>query len=185
MATLVDIVNQVNVSLTAWYAAQSPPQTLYTGLGRSAIIALDKAPPAVIWVPTNDTYEGPQGYQGTSKAAPRSLRQRVIGVDAWLWAAVAPGVTEDFNQLEVLINATIGAVHQNLLGAYRVNGGSYQGMDDQEPQAFGRVYVLHFSFLSMVPELLLPAGNVVTVTSLPQTTQTGPFPDGQTVTPNP
>jgi hypothetical protein len=177
---LVDIVNQVNTTLTFWYANQAPAQTLYTSLGRTGLIAQDKYPPAVIWVPTGDSYEGTQVYTGGNKAAARVLRSRILGVDAWLWAAIAPGQTEDFAALDVLINATIGAVHQNLRAAYRVISGTYQGMDDSEPAAFGRCYVLRFSFIVPVTELALAGGSTV-VTAMPQT-NTMAFPDGSTAT---
>ena len=179
---LIDILGQVNTTLTYWYAQQSPSQNLYTDIGRSGVVGQSKSPPAVIWVPTSDTYEGVQVYAGPRAAQTlgRILRTRVLGVDAWLWAAVAPGFTEDFAQLDTLINATIGAVHANLLGAYRVLAGTYQGMEDTELAAYGRCYVLRFSLLVPVTEMTLPPTTQV-VTSLPQAVQIG-FPDGTTGT---
>jgi hypothetical protein len=177
---LIDIVTNINTTLAYYYANKPGPQTLYTGLGKGGVIAQDKAPPAVIWVPTGDSYEGVQAYQGTSKAAVRPLCVRAIGVDAWLWAAVPAGATEDFSALDRLVVATIGAVHSNLLGAYRRTGGRYYGLDDQEPQAFGRAYVLSLQFLELVPELTLETQSVV-VTQVPQTNQ-AKFPSGSIVT---
>jgi hypothetical protein len=173
---LIDILAEVNTNLVAWYAAQAPAQTLYTGLSKSGLIAQDKAPPAVIWVPGSDSYEGAQGNFGTLKTDPRCLRQRILGVNAWLWAAVAPGVAEDFAQLDTLINATIAAVHHSLLGSYRVLGGTYQGLEDSEPGAFGRVYVLNLQFIVPVVALVFPAQPSTVVVAAEQTTKEMQFP---------
>jgi hypothetical protein len=97
----------------------------------AAAVDYNQAPPRVVFVPTGETFVGPE-------RAGTSLLTRMAGVQAHIWGA-GNTPAEAQTATEVLLNHLVAAIHTCALGSYGLNSGRWYGGHDGE---HGFVYVL-------------------------------------------
>lgn len=163
MATLVSVINQVQLTLLALNPA------ITVGFG-SAQRAQRAVPPMVTWVPTTDGFESSaEQHLGTAKAAPRIVANRLAGCEAHLWGAVTNQVDEDFSATEALVEQVVCALRASLKARDLVDlRGAWKDAGGAEAVSFGRAYVLSFVIRLPIAEQGV-VGSTATVTAVPQT----------------
>jgi hypothetical protein len=145
------------------------------------------APPRIIWVPDEDTFQRGAERRGMPiPAATATVKMRGVrnaGVRAQLWA-VAPGSdTTEYSQLsavENLINWVLEAVYEVTHGDYEILGGKWMDIEGQAVGQYGRGYELSLSFpvpIAYVPPV--PAFSSATISSAVIAESTVEFADSE------
>jgi hypothetical protein len=164
---LSNILSAVNATLIDLFAAQYPTgPALQIFLGGEYLAGQD-AGARVVWVPTEDRYEGIQKQSyALGGGIPRNLRNRWTNVDAHLWGQPPTDPTQlanYFDNVEILLGLVVQAIHKNTHGAYNLRGGQYPpATRDSGYTQYGRLYVLHVEWSTP----LIDATNGDTITEI-------------------
>ncbi len=131
-----DVFTAVTTALTTGVA---PPLTAAQCFLGPEFLRQEDAPPRIVWVPTEERIAaGRKTQTGAVAYAPRALRTREVRIDIHCWGADYPGA-------ETLWSALEQSVHGSLVGAYELDGASW----DQVASLIrsGRVLTAHYHFL--------------------------------------
>lgn len=151
MALFPDIFNAVTAAM---------PATVVSRFGRVGADIQD-APPRLVWVPTEDSFDPTTGWRGSNLNDPRALHTNVAGLEVHCWGADTPGALALRDTFILALRSTLGP-------NYRLLSGSWLGQHDA---AAGRVYVLSLQIL--VPITDVPP-SLTTSASAPATVTFGP-----------
>ncbi|UAW08053.1 hypothetical protein Mx4_p54 [Myxococcus phage Mx4] len=105
-------------------------------VGEEHLAAAKLRPPAVIWVPSGDSFAA-----GHQRGGPKSLRTRAVGLQVLCWAVSEERTAEaDMRAAEALVERLIWAVEDSLGGSWDVSAGAWQA--NAAKVQLGRMYVL-------------------------------------------
>ncbi len=155
---ILDVFNAVTGVLVG--LANPPPILAAQCFLGPEFIRQEAAPPRIVWVPTREGIPAPRKtQQGAAPFAPRPLKSRDVGVDIHIWQL-------DYPTTEALWQSLEQAVHQTMVGAYDLEGASWDGVASLTRS--GRVLTAHYRFLIPLVDV---SSTTAIVTAVPLTTQ--------------
>jgi hypothetical protein len=147
MASLTAILTAINANL---------PAGTQVFFGEKYISSNLLRPNSVVWVPGQETYTPARNGRGM-----RSIRTRVVSLQAWIWRAVEGGTPEDdVGGVEEVIDAILVSMERVVGGPYDVTGGVWDAAPG--PMSKGRSYTLAMTV--EVPVLLPQTRAALTAT---------------------
>jgi hypothetical protein len=151
-------------------AAELPGFPLH--LGAEHIYRHDRMPGSIVFIPTDDQYEGEPGRGGFRPGDdPAQAFTCHAGVVAHIWQVGDVSVkNDDFRQCERLRNRLINAVRRAAPGAFDVGAGAWEDKQGGTDFNLGRVYMQRFTLHIPVTEEAADASStgVVLTTVEPQ-----------------
>jgi hypothetical protein len=154
--------------LDVFTAVQTQMTSVLTALGQAVPafdvgadrIAVEQAPPRIIWVPTHESIQGPHAQGGDGIKSPRPLRTRHAVVQAHIWGADIPATEALAGHMVAAIHDVCHGVHEEISGDWTVNQASTTRL--------GWIYVLEWQVqIPFTREL----DTYATVTTMPITPQ--------------